>query len=391
MRVTPSRFFLVVREKITVFSKSFSPKKITANIFYIRGEFGGFLKFLEIYIKDKIFFFSRNFEANKNIVVKGILIKRGRGNRMFLHLSAMGVLIFGIVISPFIRDSSPFKDQKDNLAGALATASTPYELTSEVFETEISEKPRDKIIDYEVERGDTISTIARKFGVSEDTIRWENNLTGDRITEGDELRILPVTGMAHKVEAGNTVYSIAQKYQTNAQEIVDFPFNDFANPQTFSLVVGQILIVPNGVKPAEAPKYARKVYIAGGPTIVTPTGFTWPASGPIFQFYSWYHKGIDIGGDTGDPVVAGQNGRASEVYTSGWHGGYGTHVIVLGENGYSTLYAHMSGVNVSPGDEVVAGKTILGWIGTTGRTTGPHLHLEIRGGSGLLNPLSFLK
>jgi murein DD-endopeptidase MepM/ murein hydrolase activator NlpD len=200
-----------------------------------------------------------------------------------------------------------------------------------------------------------------------------------------------VTGVAHKVVRGDTVYSIAKKYTANAQGIVDFPFNDFANPQTFSLVEGQILIVPEGVPPKETPRIVRRQFFASGPVEVGATGFTWPARGSINQGYAWYHRGIDIGTDLGTPVVAAHSGRVSEVYTSGWHGGYGIHLLISGDNGYTTLYAHMSGVNVSPGQTVEAGRSIIGWVGLTGRTTGPHLHFEIRGASGFLNPLGLMQ
>src|SRR3990170_8035263 len=323
-------------------------------------EFRHFVSFLKIYFKDKILIFSEGFEGSKNTMVRSVLIKRGKRNRLFLHLAAMAVLTAGAIVSPFISDAN-FFGENQNLTFAQGTDSSIA--TVDVFNTETSEKPRDKIITYRVQNGDTISTIAKRFGISEETVKWANDLRSDSITAGDELEILPVTGMAHKVIRGDTVYSIAKKYGAQAQAIADFPFNDFANPQTFSLVEGQILIVPEGVKPEEAPKIVRRQYIASGPVEVGASGFTWPARGTINQGYTWYHRGIDIGGDIGTPIVAGQSGRVSEVYTSGWNGGYGIHVIIAGDNGYSTLYSHMSGVNVSPGDRVEAGRSLIGWIG----------------------------
>lgn len=303
----------------------------------------------------------------------------------------MAVLSIGVVLSPLVSDSPFFSDGQNRL---LSFAQEPLEgdlVSDEVFETQPSEKPRSETIVYTVEKGDTISSIAKKFGISTETIKWANNLRSDYLNIGDELKILPVSGIAHKVERGDTVYSIAKKYDTNPQEIVDFPFNDFANPQTFSLVQGQLLIVPNGVKPAERPTYVRQTYIATGPVAVTDAGFTWPLQGSLNQLYTWYHRGIDIGAPLGSAIVAAQSGTVSEVYNGGWNGGYGIHVIITGENGYSTLYAHMSGTNVASGDRVSAGKTVIGWVGLSGRTTGPHLHLEVRGASGSLNPRSFLR
>jgi murein DD-endopeptidase MepM/ murein hydrolase activator NlpD len=300
----------------------------------------------------------------------------------------MTVLTLGIIFSPFISDTNLF-GANTNLS--FAQVESQSSITSvDVFDTQASDKPRDKIILYTVQNGDTISTVAKKFGVSSDTVKWQNNLTSDTITAGQTLEILPVTGISHKVARGETVYTIAKKYATNAQGIVDFPFNDFANPQTFSIIEGQILIVPDGVPPREAPRIIRPQYIATGPVTITGGGFTWPVRGTINQSYAWYHKAIDIGAGIGTPVVAATSGTVAEVYSSGWHGGYGIHVILSGSNGYTTLYAHMMGVNVSPGDSVSAGKTVIGWVGLTGRTTGAHLHFEVRSGGQFFNPLAVL-
>lgn len=356
---------------------------------YLSSEFRGFVSFLNIYIKDKLVFLSGHFEGQKGNLVRNVLIKRGKRNRIFLHISAMAVLTIGVIVSPFVSDTNIF-GRNPNLSFAQSDSETSI-TTTDVFNTQESEKPRDKIITYTVQNGDTLSTVGKKFGISTSTIKWVNNLTSDSITVGDELEILPVTGIAHKVIRGDTVYTIAKKYNANAQAIVDFPFNDFANPQTFSLIEGQILIVPDGVPPQEAPRYVRPQYIATGPVSITAGGFTWPARGTFNQGYAWYHRGIDIGAAIGTPVAAASNGRVAEVYTSGWNGGYGIHIIISGDNGYSTLYAHMMGVNVSVGDSVAAGKTIVGWIGLSGRTTGGHLHFEVRGGGGAINPLGVLQ
>ena len=160
----------------------------------------------------------------------------------------------------------------------------------DVFQTDDSNKPRDKIITYTVEKVDTVSIIAKKFSTkdnqsSENTIRWVNDIAGDNLTVGDEIKILPTTGIAHKVEPGDTVYSIAKKYNTNPQKIVDWPFNEFANAETFSLVSGQMLVVPDGIKPSEQ-QYVKpqQVYIAQGPIPVSTGGFNVPDRGGQSQF-----------------------------------------------------------------------------------------------------------
>lgn len=337
-------------------------------------------------------FFSNIFEKNKNTVVKSILIKRGKRNRFFLHVSAMAVLSLGVLISPLITEQNPFSKNQNLLSFAQDVTDQKQSLApQDVFQTQLSEKPRSEIINYTVQKGDTLSGIAKKFGVSEDTIRWQNNLSNDDITVGDALQILPVTGIAHKVASGDTIYTIAKKYSSNPQAIVDFPFNDFADPQTFSLVVGQTIIVPDGVQPQAAPVYiARRTFIPSGPVVVSGAGFTWPIHGTMNQYFSWYHKAVDLGAPLGTPIVAAHTGVVSEAIAGGWNYGYGTHVIISGDNGYQTMYAHMSALNVSSGQRVVAGSTVVGWVGLTGRTTGPHLHFEVRSGGAFYDPLSFL-
>ena len=359
---------------------------------YFKNEFISFVLFLYSYTRDKIMFFSNIFEKNKNTVVKSILIKRGKRNRFFLHVSAMAVLSFGVLISPFITQQNPFSENRDLLSFAQDISGERQSLeTQDVFQTQLSDKPRSEVITYTVQKGDTLSGIAKKFAVSEDTIRWRNNLRADDITVGDTLEILPVTGIAHKVASGDTIYTIAKKYSSNPQAIVDFPFNDFADPQTFSLVIGQTIIVPEGVQPQAAPVYiARRGPTSTSPRAVTGAGFSWPVQGTMNQYYSWYHKAVDLGAPIGTPVVAAQSGTVSEAISGGWNYGYGTHIIISGDNGYQTMYAHMSGLNVSSGQHVSAGSTVIGWVGMTGRTTGPHLHFEVRSGGSFYDPLSFL-
>jgi len=303
----------------------------------------------------------------------------------------MVVLGIGVLLAPFLASTYPVL-----LSRAASNLDSPSQAQSiivgeDVLKTDVSQKPRDKIITYTVERGDTISTIARKFGISEETVKWANDLTNDNITVGDDLKILPVTGISYKVVKGDTVFSISKRFDTDPQKIVDFPFNDFANPETFSLVEGQILIVPDGVKPSEQPFIRRQVFIAQGPVSVSSAGFTWPVHGVIGQFASWYHMAIDILSPTGTPIVAAQSGTVSKVILGTWDGGYGNNVYISDGAGTQTHYAHMSGANVSVGDSVVAGKTVVGWIGMTGRTTGPHIHFEVIKNGALVNPLPYLQ
>ena len=349
-----------------------------------------FSSFLLSYLKKKVITVSFSFEEKKNILVRLFIAKRGRYNRPFLHLATMGVLGAGVVLAPFLSHTYPVFS-KDAEAQNFEQTGQSIIVGENVFQTDISQKPRDQIVSYTVQKGDTISTIAEKFGVSANTIRWENNLANDNITDGEVLKILPVSGMAYKVQKGDSVYSIAKKLDTEPQKIVDFPFNDFANPETFSLVDGQILFVPDGVKPSAQPFIRRQYVVAQGPVSISGAGFTWPLRGVISQFAAWYHMGIDITSPVGTPIVAAQNGRVVKAVSGVWDGGYGTNIEIDGGNGFRTLYAHLSGINVRLGQEVSAGKTVIGWVGLTGRTTGSHVHFEIRRNGSLVNPIGFLQ
>jgi murein DD-endopeptidase MepM/ murein hydrolase activator NlpD len=362
---------------------------------YVSREAKEFFGFLFYYGKKKLINFSIRFEKNKNKLVKFFLMKRGRYNRPFLHLTTMGVLGFGVLIAPFLANSYPIFAAQ-NTTPALASSSTQKQsaLTGEeVFQTNISQKPRSKIITYQVERGDTLSSVANKFGISEDTIRWQNNLSTDTLTVSQSLQILPVSGTAYKVQGGDTVYTVAKKYNVDPQNIVDFPFNDFAgNGTKFGLITGETLIVPNGIEPSAQQTVKPYVLVATGPIpVVSNGGFTWPTHGIITQFASSYHMALDIAAPIGTPLIASSNGTVDYVSVGTYDTGYGNNVWVNLGNGYRYHYAHMEAVNVSIGEHVIGGQTVIGWIGVTGNTTGPHVHYEIQYNGTLVNPLPYLQ
>jgi murein DD-endopeptidase MepM/ murein hydrolase activator NlpD len=274
---------------------------------------------------------------------------------------------------------------------------TGYLLATDKVATEtlISNLPKGEVTEYRVQDGDTLSAIAVKFGVSMDTIIWENNLKSvDSIKPKQILRILPVTGVKYKVARGETIYSISKKLQVDPQSIIDYPFNTFSNDETFALAAGQELIVPDGIKPQEfTVDTSRNVAktVAPIPGVVGEGNFMWPTSGHISQKYYWYHQAVDIANPSNPPIVAAAGGT---VITAGWNGGgYGNYVIVDHGNGFQTLYGHMlnNSMRVKAGDRVSQGQQ-LGLMGSTGRSTGTHLHFEIRlSAGGKIDPLTKLK
>ena len=204
------------------------------------------------------------------------------------------------------------------------------------------------------------------------------------------MKILPVSGVAHTVVSGDSIYSVAKKYQANAQAILNFPFNDVG--EDFQLASGTVLIVPEGAPPA-APKPAPTQYLASEKQNITveelgSAQFIWPASGGISQYFSWYHPAIDISNLGGGPIRASDSGT---VTVAGWSDnyGYGNRVIIDHGNGYTTQYSHLSAIYVTGGQKISKGET-LGAMGSTGRSTGVHVDFIIRKGGTALNPLSIL-
>ncbi len=264
--------------------------------------------------------------------------------------------------------------------------------TDDVYaQTEMSDqRVRDEIINYTVEEGDTVSTIADKFGITPETIRWQNNLSGDKIKVGQSLEILPVAGISHKVQKGDTVYSIAKKYDIDPQPIVNYPFNTFMNDETFELAVGQTVIVPGGIKPSEIPTAPRTRFITpDAGTVVASGNFVWPTSGRITQNFVWYHQGLDIANRESPSVLAADSGT---VVIAGWIDsyGYGNRVMIDHGNGFRTLYAHLSSISVRVGQSVARGN-VIGRMGSTGRSTGIHLHFEVIRNGVHINPLTVLQ
>lgn len=329
------------------------------------------------------------FETAKGFVAEGLYRQRGRLARPFVHSGMGAIAAVGIMLVPIISEELPGRSnpwQAPSPSSVLAAATENPETA-----TLVSDKVRDRVIEYEVQEGDTVSSIAEKFGVSQDTVIWENKLTKKTVLKpGQTLKILPVTGISYKVQKGETIYSIAKRTSAEPQAIVDFPFNTFVNDETFALAVGQILIIPDGTPPEEAPaptSLARRTPDAG--TVTASGDFVWPASGRISQGFTWYHHGIDIANKDGPDILAADAGT---VIVAGWpdNGGYGNRVIIDHGNGYRTLYAHMSQIYVVVGQTVKRGSS-LGRMGSTGRSTGTHLHIEIHRDGVPVNPLELLR
>lgn len=257
-----------------------------------------------------------------------------------------------------------------------------------VPDTIIPERPRIEIINHTVVAGDSLYGIAKKYKLSAETVMFANNLerNPDLLRLGQQLTILPVDGIYHAVGAKDTLESIAKAYKAKAADIVSYPLNqiDQRNP---TIAAGQKLIVPGGKKEIPIPQV--QVYRGPVPSgVQRGTGrFVWPTSGYITQGFKTLHRAVDIARAVGTPVKASDTGY---VVVAGWsNAGYGNYVVIDHSNGFQTLYAHLSRIFVKPGDVVGQG-AIIGHMGNTGRSTGAHLHFEIRRGGSQVNPLSYL-
>lgn len=357
----------------------------------VLNDISAYLLFLRWYFRSRVYRWFKEFEIFKDLLVDLLYQKRGKYVRPFLHFGMIGLAFFAITIGPLILSS---KDEEQQVTSNVLS-STVY---GSDFLTKQAEEVRQfrggEIITHVVGEGETISSIAQRYGLEQNTILWENDLTAtSKIKPGDELRILPIDGVRHKVQRGETIYSIGKKYkldEAQVQVIVDYPFNEFLNDETFELASGQYIMVPDGVKVnIVAPTVTKTLVKTPDAGSVTALGsFVWPASGRITQDYRFYHKAWDIANSGGGAILAADAGT---VVAAGWDpSGYGNKTMIDHGNGYATLYAHQSVLQVSVGQRVNRGD-VIGQMGSTGRSTGIHLHFEIRQGGVLLNPANFLR
>ena len=230
---------------------------------------------------------------------------------------------------------------------------------------------------YVVREGDTLSDIAELFGVSVNTVIWGNDLKNATIQPGQTLAILPVTGIQYTVKRGGTLRDIIELH---GGDLAEAALYNGVGPDE-ELAAGTEVVIPDGeyAVPAATPSAPRVARAAVG------------TSGPNYEGYYLRpivggrksqglhgYNAVDLAAPIGTPIMASASGEVIIVRSSGWNGGYGKYIVIRHDNGTQTLYAHNSSNIVSPGQWVVQGQ-VIGYIGLTGRSTGPHVHFEIRG------------
>jgi murein DD-endopeptidase MepM/ murein hydrolase activator NlpD len=253
---------------------------------------------------------------------------------------------------------------------SLKSVFPPFFISGQVLGS-ILEEPAEKkeVKEYIVKEGETLSSIAEKFGISLETILWANDLNKNSVIKpGQKLIILPVSGVLHYVKSGDTLSEIAQKYQVKVEDIVSF--NELENEN--DIYIGDILIIPGGKMPSPKP-------VSQPLTPLAQSYFICPVFGgcKITQGLHWYNAIDFSNGRCGEAILAAAGGTVLKA-RYGWNGGAGNFVKILHPNGVVTMYGHLQAIFVSPGEQVSQGQ-IIGTMGVTGRATGCHLHFDVFG------------
>jgi murein DD-endopeptidase MepM/ murein hydrolase activator NlpD len=318
------------------------------------------------------------------------------------------------------------------VAPQIDGSSVPTEIPVDTTEPAVAVAPRSGTETYTVQSGDAVATIARRFGVNVGTIVWANNLSRNAsIKPGDTLRIPATSGVLHLVKRGETLGQLANSYKVDISAITQ------ANAGITTLVPGKEILIPggsplatvatNGTTPAATKPAATRITTTQGTVrpdiplakiknkavdvyqelVNTPSDsrakpedkeevavkasskLFWPTDLHVInQYYGWAHTGVDLDGDYANAIYAAADGV---VETAGWNnGGYGLQVVIDHQNGFRTRYGHSSKLFVKTGDHVKRGQ-VIAMIGTTGRSTGTHLHFEVYVNGKRVNPLTYIR
>jgi len=283
---------------------------------------------------------------------------------------------------------------EENIDNIPVTDQSSAMIKPEIVTTKKTILPRKETIIYTVNAGDTISSIAKKFKISVNTILWENNLTASSlIRPGDQLDIPPGTGINHVIRKGETLSKIAQKYDVKSDKILLANDIEEAN----KIKIGQKIFIPDGEMIYTAQKTTPKRSLTAIKEAIqysktkkqsASNKMCWPTSGHrITQYYSWRHRGLDIANKTGTPLYAAEAGT---IEYAGWTNGYGYNIIINHGGGKKTRYAHASKFYVKKGDYVNRCQRIAA-MGSTGWSTGPHIHFEVIINGSKYNPLNYIR
>ncbi len=397
------KFFSFLAQKILIlrfifdfFGYIFVRSRIIVTILSVVGELG-----------------SSYFDDVKKVMVNKLFW--GRGKLFKFTAQFIGILLIVFVFVSYTYSIATVDAQEYSFTNVYASQ-TDLLVQGSSTNTQI---PKDRVrMDaekYIVKTGDTISSIASDYGLEIDSILWSNDLNEDSVIgPGDVLEIPPGNGLSVEVASGDTLDSLAEKYNANPQMIIDVNWLDYP----FELKAGQEIFIPDGEKPAPPTTPAAPLYsgvVRGRPGDAVPKASAvdssvgrflgWPVggdSGRLVQCFSGWHNGVDVAASQGTDIIASAPGRVTFAgCQSGGcpplgslYGGWGLAwtVIVDHGNGYSTVYGHLSTLAVSSGQNVSAGQP-LGKVGATGTAYGLHVHyMLVRGGGwNAINPAPYMR
>jgi murein DD-endopeptidase MepM/ murein hydrolase activator NlpD len=419
--------FLYVDDDIGASKFSRKVKKFFYKIYTKRANRKGFFSFLfsllsYIYARIRVLIillsvissmFFRFFENVKNNLTRKMFW--GRGNFLGSALQVVAPVVLFILIISYLYRKPVVIVASEGQLDRIGVAETDIMVMNASLNTLVpKDRERRSVEEYIVKGGDTLSTIAEYYGISTESILWANDMSStDYIKPGQKLEIPPSDGVLVTVESGDTLSSLAEKYDANDQAIADFNWLDYP----FTLEEGETLFIPDGTMPAPP----KPVYAAATPSFyvsnqyasasaASATGdpnvgrfISWPVAGGagvISQYYRGYHRAIDIASNALPNVVAAAPGTVIFAGCSGYcpplgstygGSGYAWSIQIDHGNGYTTWYAHLKNIYVRSGQAVGGGEAI-GQMGSTGRSTGPHVHFELRRGVGFgsqVNPLGY--
>lgn len=256
--------------------------------------------------------------------------------------------------------------------------------TSSVSATIFNSDSNDQISVYVVHEGDTLEEIATMYNVSPNTIRWANDLDPKKpLKKNQQLVILPISGVKYVVKKGDNIKSIASSFGGDKDEII--AYNGLEGKG--DIRVGKEIIIPNGeihtptktqtkTQTTTSTKTSQNLASKG-----TNNGyFMRPVIGGVRTQGLHGHNGVDLGNAKNTPILAAASGQVIIAKSSGWNGGYGEYIVISHPNGMQTLYGHLNSLNVRQGQKV-AKEDVIGYMGSTGDSSGVHLHFEVRGGT----------
>ena len=351
------------------------------------------------------------FEKQKDAFVKRLFWGRGdflKSSMQFLSV----ILILVILLAYFYRVPTIQSVNAEDLDYIEAAETDLLVMNATVNTVVPKDRERRTVEKYIVKNGDTLSSIAEEKDITVETIKWANNLSSDLVRPGQTLDIPPSDGVLVTVKKGDTLSGLAKKYSASDQAIADFNWLDYP----FTLEKGVQLFIPEGRMPIStviAKRTTPSSYVTNSSVPSTNVGAAdpnvgkflgWPVQngGKISQYYKGvYHRGIDIADSSlpkivapasGTVIFAGCYGTCPPLGSTYGGSNYAWSIQIDHGNGYTTWYAHLKNIYVRSGQKVSKGK-VIGQMGSTGRSTGPHLHFEVRKGSAYgtqVNPLYYV-